>query len=622
MPKYAVNDFIRTARMRRRWQQRHMAQENVSHYENNHRVPTSKTVNSLLGELIDDTFLFPCLTSSSPTDFALRAQILHALEEGSDHPNARGSAQALLKQLESRLDTTDPINGQFLISCQVRLDECRHRSPNKKIIRQIDKALYLTYEDFDIATFQPELLLYEEVNLLHTLARVWVKEKNIAPALALLYKLKKGLEKMPEGDRTKEKKLAEITLTLVRVLLSNNDPNKAMQLCEEGRKLSRKRKYGHLHVEFLYHIAVYKKDPDLLRQIYFACCLLGMKTRAAQILHDAKTIFNLNINTYGADVIECKISAPQIRRGNIPAHTDLGTLIRQFRKEAGTAAKKIYHGVCTPSTYTRIERGEIYQPNVYVLEALLQRLGRDREKYFHQLLAKKDFDEMQIRDEIEALMGIRKYDEAEKLLQTLESEKNFQDGVARQCILNSKAAILSYRAGESPAVEKLLLQAIQITMPNFNEKNAAQYRMTYYEASLISKLAAYYAKKDPTRGLHLFEQLRIGLKNFYEDTSEMLGIYVVTLYNESKYRGKDCTHHNQALALIDEGEALSRYYKRLMQLPGFAVNRACILLENGNREASIPYFAMAYYGSALLGRTRDAEVTYGYVKNNLGLDFD
>ena len=63
-------------------------------------------------------------------------------------------------------------------------------------------------------------------------------------------------------------------------------------------------------------------------------------------------------------------------------------------------------------------------------------------------------------------------------------------------------------------------------------------------------------------------------------------------------------------------------YGRIRQLPGFAVNKACDLLELGQKKESVPYFAMAHYGSVLLGKTNDQKATASFVEERLGIILD
>jgi tetratricopeptide (TPR) repeat protein len=351
-----------------------------------------------------------------------------------------------------------------------------------------------------------------------------------------------------------------------------------------------------------------------------------MVNRAKQIREDAYTIFNTNINTYGAETL--KHVAPHdmslIRHGGLEACTRIGGLIKQFLEETGEPSKNIYQGICTASTFTRIVNDEIQQPDMYVLEGLMQRLGRDHKKYYNLLLIKHEFDEKQIRDEVLSLLVAKKYSEAEALLLTLKDSKRFKKGIPLQFVLSSKASILSAREGYTPEYEKMIRKAIKITMPHFDENHTARHRMTLEEITLVNMLALYYAdkeKKETVRSIRLFKQLRTAVNRYYVDSSEMAKMYCTILYNLSKYQGI-ARKYDEALELIEEGEFLSRYYGRIANLPGFAINKACDLFEMGRKNESMPYFAMAYYGMDLIGRIKDCNIVRNYVKEHLGRDFD
>jgi len=502
----------------------------------------------------------------------------------------------------------------------------------KEIYKLINEGMHLTYPEFDMQVFKAKLFMYEEANLLHTLARTFGGDGRLDDAIQLLDKIYEGLEKLPTDNKVKESKQPQILLTLAEMLLRKAEYAKALPLCEKGQDISVKRNQGRLTPTFMFYQATCQfylgnqnKCPNLLKQDYFGYRIMEMKSQAAEMLATAQNLFGVKIETYGTEHLQPRTIAPQARHGGAEACKTIGGLLKQFKEEQGIKANTIYQGICTASTYNRIEKGKIQQPDVYEMEALMQRLGRDPDKYYNIILIKDEFDDKQTRDNIMTLLVAGKTDDAEKLLNSIKNKKAFKNKpLGKQFVASVEASVYRSRNGYTSEYEKRLLSALEITLPHYEESCIFKQRLTHREINIITQLACYYAgKKDNEldRGLEMFRQLRESVNKFYVDGHEMVRTYVTVLYHYSKYLGLAKQYH-KALAIIEEGEQLCLSYKRIRQLPGFAVNKACDLLELGKEEESVPYFAMAYYGSALIKRTDDQKITGKYVSERLGITFD
>jgi hypothetical protein len=263
----------------------------------------------------------------------------------------------------------------------------------------------------------------------------------------------------------------------------------------------------------------------------------------------------------------------------------------------------------------------IIQPGVFLLEAILQRLGRSSDLYFDTFLSAQDFNEKQMRNEVTSLLVLLKYDEAAELLEVLEGKKSFQSGINLQFILNAKASIVSAREGYGQAYIELINKAISITIPDFDEMKITGYRLTYIEITLINKLANYAGENgDVPRALNIYKRLRDNMNYNYLDEHEKVRTYSMILYNYSKYLGLE-GRYAEALTLIAEGELLALKHKRLSDMPGFMINKACDLLEIGNKEDSIPFFALSYYGSEIINDLKSQRIDADYVKEKLKIVF-
>jgi transcriptional regulator with XRE-family HTH domain len=292
--------------------------------------------------------------------------------------------------------------------------------------------------------------------------------------------------------------------------------------------------------------------------------------------------------------------------------------------QAGLSLKELCHGICSESTLYRIEKGVngIKQPSVYLLEALMQRLGRSIDLYFDTFMSASDFNEKQMRDEINELLILKKFDEAKSLLEQLQVKANYKTGVNLQFILGLKATLVEEKEGRKQRYIDLVNEAIRITIPDFDEREIERYRLTYKEINLVNKLAAYSGDNNKMPyAAKIYEQLRNSINRFYLDEREKLKTYIMILYNYSK-----CLvlmeRYDEALEIISEGERLSSQSSRLMILPGLFINKAYGYFELGNIDESITYFALAYYGSEIVERRNNQEKVKDYVNQKLNITFE
>lgn len=419
-------------------------------------------------------------------------------------------------------------------------------------------------------------------------------------------------------------------MTLTQCYMQTGDYSKALDTCEEGFSTTIKRNKGFLIPDFAHHKALclanlgQSNDAiSFLRQAYFGYSLLRRHTKAADLLQYANSEMGIQIETYGTDMLQLPLQEFRFVYDGVNACTSVGELIAAFRCDTGLTLEQLCEGICTKSTLNKIENGTI-QGNVYILEALFEQLGRDINKYLNTFLSSDEFKNKQIRDEINALLSNWKYDKAEEMLKLLEHEKHYKERVGLQFIELSKATIYRFKANCDPSMRlEMLKNTLSITKKNFDLRYVATTRLTYYEILIINQIANILCNAEETRhrGMRLFEDLVESMNTFYTDETAKIRMYTTVLYNYSKFLGM-AKRYNDALLVIDDGEELCLKHGQIKTLPGFIINRACILHEQGRNKESFPYFAQTFYCYALIGKLKNMEDIRSYVSKHFELDFD
>ena len=612
MPSMLSGTLIKEMRLRKSLMRSHLqrtgsySESNLSRIENNKQNPTENTFINLMNDLSMpvNSFFFPCLENQSIDIFLLRDEIYNLIDSTFKYDWIK--AEDFINSLEKTKNFNDGINKQFLLSCKAQLNELYILNP-QDTINFVNEGMHITYKEFNEKCFEGDMLIFEEPVLLHMLSKAYRRMGRINDSISLLYNIYEGILRLPEDDREKEKRLAPVLLTLSEILIDEKKYDEALNICHMGNDASIKRNKGKYTPAFLYNKAScyyylnnIEECKKMLIHSFVGYSLLQKKESADTVLYNAHNLFNIEINTYGIEkLIFCK-SSISVEHGESISCDSIGDFIAKLRVRANMTQKELCEGICSQANLNKIENGKI-EGNVFYLEAFMQRLGRDINKYFTTFPKKDDFEAKQIRDEIISLLSDLKFDSAEILLLKIKNKKSFCSGVGLQFIKKAEAAIFASREGYNhPQYINMLIECIKITKPNYDEDMVHKYRLMYNELVIINQIAIFYCESSETsRGIKLFERLKESMDLYYIDSNEKIKMYGTILYNLSKFLGIK-ERYIEALNFIKDGVNMEISHRRLSLLPLFAINKACDLLELKNKKESVPYFVMAFYGNDIL----------------------
>jgi len=642
LPGYIVNKM----RMRKNWTREGLLNEvnknttlsiSLQRLEDHIYKPKLKTLEALFAALDIDIvhFFLPFLEVETTTLYAKRDEIRRMIEHY-DIPQSLKIAEDQVAILGTHESFQRGCNLQLLLSLKVQLYMQLGKSSHE-ILPLIREAMDITYADFDETDFDPTLMYLEESALIHSLALIYATDGALTTAIVLLKKVLFGLVNTLIDTESKEKKLTPVQLSLALLLMQNGDYRQAVDICIDGYHTSCRCNHGKHVPDFLLNLAICLSKLDhtewcrsLLQCAYFGYALLHKKEQANRVLTMAKETFGITFETYSVESLDLLPTLPTPKTYGKPiVCKSIGDFIRNLRKDANMSQGQLCKGICSVNNLSKIEKGTI-SANIYHLEAIMQRLGRHINLYLTLFPSFEDFEEREIRDKVSTLIILNKYDEAEELLDSLkvDTEDSNELNLKLQFVLCAKATIIFGKDGKTEKYLEMLHKALAITLPNFDEKGLATYRLSYYEIVLINQLAGYYASqesdKSRKRGMRMYKNLAKAMDTYIVDEDEKVRMYETVLYNYSKYLGLS-KQYKKALKVIDKGEMLAQKHDRLRNLSGFAINRACDMLELGQKKESLPFFALAFYGLVIFaeyGGAKSAKITLDYVKEHFHVEFD
>ena len=144
-------------------------------------------------------------------------------------------------------------------------------------------------------------------------------------------------------------------------------------------------------------------------------------------------------------------------------HATLGSMIASLRYEKGYSKRKLCRGICTTTMLDRIE-SEIVDPDIFLLDMLLQRLGRSGSR-MEAFLSDEEYICIRERDHIEQYIRKNEKNMAIEYLNEYEKKYALDNRIHKMYVLRSRACICYRIDQNTKQAERYIRQAIEVTMP-------------------------------------------------------------------------------------------------------------------------------------------------------------
>ena len=640
MLSYISGDLIKELRKRKGWQQSYLQKlsgrseyllATLSRIENQHQQPTNETMSNVLNLLGMPMERFFCSHSenNTPDVDALRDRLLYYLDAYDGDMKTRAEINNLINQLEKNFDMDSLINQQFVLSSRAIL--CEMNRDYNEATMLVKQGLDISFPEFDEQNFDSGVLLFEESSLLHTLALVYLNTDRKDEAIKLLYRIYDGISNAPQNTLESEKRLLKIAKTLTFCLLDDKNYTEALKIIEKGLNTAIHRNMG-LHVPVFAHqkalclLHMGNKDEGalFLKYAYFSCVHFGMKKKMDEILEDACK-FGITIKTWDADSISTARPAELIKQhsGYKAVGDNIGIVIRQLREHMGLKPKEIYSGLCSKSNYSNIENGHYKTTSYFLLQSIFQRLGHEIDLYFTALLSKEDMDDSRLYYEIQVNLAVNKYEETQALLNELKKRKFAKQDYGKQFIAMTEAMLSPGVEGDyTQKMRNMLMDALQLTIPDFDENKINSYRLTTNELACISNILIYYRQtKQYDKSKILYEQI---IKNLQDNcvNNRRIQDYYIMIVSNFAYHLIFTEMFADAISLLKEAEGFVVRSGRFTALSGIAYFMGLCLSNIGKLEESKPYYAIAYYCNGLIGNANRQSEVVASAKEDVGMEFE
>lgn len=294
---------------------------------------------------------------------------------------------------------------------------------------------------------------------------------------------------------------------------------------------------------------------------------------------------------------------------------NIGLFIKKKREEQHIRQEDLCRGICDKSTLSRIERGK-QEPSSGILGVLLQRLGINEDQ-LAVLLGPKDFEISDLQKEIVALNSQKEYEKAAEKIRRLEQLVEPTDKITQQFILRSKA--LAYFPEDYPASRDLLLQALSLTLPDFDFDHISDYLLGIEEVKILNQIANSYSEAGDRRfAIHIYRQLFEDPRKRLFNIEAELTLLPLLAYNYSRLLGLE-RRYEEEIEIATLGQKTCIKYNKCQYLGGLLLNIACALHELGKNDESKNKLIDAYYAHKLMQNQRSCNLIVEYAKS-IGID--
>lgn len=298
----------------------------------------------------------------------------------------------------------------------------------------------------------------------------------------------------------------------------------------------------------------------------------------------------------------------------------VGDYIRETRLRKGYTQEEVSFGICTSASLSRIENG-VQIPGSFILEKLLERLGVEN-NLFHVFVSR---EEMELYETIQTMIrNITDGElvELEKQIKRVEELTKDTSELEKQCLLLAKGELLRQRDGDDESAMSLFMDAIHITMPNFDGKTPLKSNLlTFDEVTIINSIAVLHAKNEQMKAaLQLGFWLEEYMENHVVDGKMKTAKYPMILYNLSNWLAKEM-RYKDALEMAELGVDFCIKYGNLVALPMLVFNKGSALAELGQIDESRKYFTQSITIFETMKRNDKVKVATDWCKTHYNIEF-
>jgi len=311
------------------------------------------------------------------------------------------------------------------------------------------------------------------------------------------------------------------------------------------------------------------------------------------------------------------------------ANYHIGSLIRRLRKQKNMSQEDLAYPIMDRATLSKIESGKSI-PNPRNVEALFERLGYNPHNIIDFFLNDENLTIKKITDELEAIcinmeaVGNvnEQIEHAEGLLSELENNESFMESkLNQQYVLTYKAILLQYAQKlDNEKIMDLLMEAIEISIPEYDEQYIGDYHITRQELRILVMVAKiHYDEGRLDDAFNVMHSLKKNMDKHCVDQDALGKSYPAIIQNITICL-TDAKRYDEAIKMCDEGIAACKETGYLYALPSIVSQKAECLFELGDKKACLELITQVFHTADMFGQYAFRDDVKEFAKEKLGVD--
>jgi len=283
----------------------------------------------------------------------------------------------------------------------------------------------------------------------------------------------------------------------------------------------------------------------------------------------------------------------------------ISDIIRTNREQQHISQEELSFGICSVSTLSRIETG-VHAPGRATYEALMERLGQDPE-LFPSFLSEREVSVFRLKHQISKLIFVERYEEAERLLDELDSSLKLEH-VYKQFVLYIRALLIRKKGQSSEDALVAMKRVADMSIRNHSSDMIIHQVLSKDDVKILNSLAiSYYNAGEQSKGIDLLYALKNYIERKVVDDDGISHLYTTILYNLSKWVGLK-GHLNEAVRLCGIGIQRCIDYNAYYSFSGLLYNKGYLLVMLGRMDEARKYIQESYYLDRARGELELCEI--------------
>lgn len=548
----------------------------LSRIESCERIPDKLLLDAIfqrLGKSSDK--LEVILTDSDHKLYLHRQQIEESIIEGNYK-----EAKELLDEYANKNEAKEVVHKQYIWKMKAVLCELDDKDIEKSR-EYTENAIRTTMAEGAEDALENALLSKTEIQLILMKIYYCNSREEYEKILHMLERLNEYVRQHYTDEEETAKIYAKIVRVEAKILLKAGMYKKAAEICNVALELLGKNDllldFYEILVMFIKSLKCTDQEPDKLRKMEKWECTL-------------KELYE-----------EYEIQLPKGSMGLLTENSQcemllLSEILKKERNAKGWSQEQLSVDICTPETISAIENGR-RAPTLKNYDKLVKRLNITKE-FYNSFLSTEKFEINELRRECNRLMYLKKYDEAELLLNKIEKLIDITIPVNEQYIVFNQA-LVQYNKKEISKEDALdeAIYALELTF-EYNDGNfAADSNLSQEEVKILNFIGIIYKHlNELEKAINIYKKV---LKGYENSKVSVKGHY----FGNSLIMTNLCTaleeigDIKESIEISDKGIKQELECGRATMLPVFLTNKVSCLEKEGkeNKKACMKYLQQAFY---------------------------